>query len=184
MKTNYSILIEQKQKNEMMHRKLFHSSLRMTTTETNTRKIINNFMNNVDNNKSYTLKQLDNVLCKSYKTYENKKAPTAYNMYIKEKMAELKSTNSALTAKELMKMAALGWSEQKKQNQDSNTIVPVIVPETVPVIVPETVPETVPPPSSPVSPEPEPVEEPKTPRTEPTPPKAPNAPKKATRKAK
>lgn len=90
-----------------------------TNDERNIRKIINNFINNVDNKKQYTLKQLDKKLETSYNTYipntdTNKKPPSAYNMYIKERMAKLKSENSALTAKELMKMAATGWGEYKK----------------------------------------------------------------------
>jgi YABBY protein len=42
------------------------------------------------------------------------RAPTAYNLFMKEKMLELKDTHSSLTNIERMKMAAEAWSESKK----------------------------------------------------------------------
>lgn len=42
------------------------------------------------------------------------RAPTAYNLFMKEKMLELKGTHSSLTNIERMKMAAEAWSENKK----------------------------------------------------------------------
>lgn len=42
------------------------------------------------------------------------RAPTAYNLFMKEKMLELKDTHSNLTNIERMKMAAEAWSESKK----------------------------------------------------------------------
>jgi hypothetical protein len=142
----------------------------MTTQETNIRKIINNFINNIDNTKHYTLKQLDKKLETSYTAYvpntvtdSNKKPPTAYNIYIRERMAELKAQNSALTAKDLMKMAATGWAEYKQ----------TLPPKPTTTIEPAPAP----------APSPEPMEEPKKEDDEPTTPNAavieiPNAPKK------
>lgn len=118
-KTNYQNFIEEKQKNEIIYINYYHSSSRMTNS--NIRKIINAFVNNVDISKEYSLKELDKVLSTSYKENNVKRLPTAYNIYIKEKMAELKSSNPSLTAKELLQMAASGWAEHKKQHPTSQT---------------------------------------------------------------
>ena len=50
------------------------------------------------------------------KSTEEKKprAPTAYNLFMKEKMTELKESHPTLTNIERMKMAAEAWSESKK----------------------------------------------------------------------
>jgi hypothetical protein len=148
-----------------------------TQTDTNIRKIINSFINNVDNTKHYTLKQLDKKLETSYTNYVppntvadgSKKPPTAYNMYIKERMAELKAKDSALTAKDLMRMAASGWTEYKQ------TLPPKPATITEPTPVP--------------TPSPEPMQEPKKEDEAPATPEAvvlkiPNAPKKAKKPAK
>lgn len=42
------------------------------------------------------------------------RAPTAYNIFMKEKMLELKDSHPTLTNIERMKMAAEAWSESKK----------------------------------------------------------------------
>ena len=147
-------------------------------TNTNIRKIINAFVNNVDNSKEYSLKELDKVLVESYRENNVKRLPTAYNIYIKEKMAELKSANPTMTAKDLLQMAAAGWAEHKRQHPDSQTPPPVSQlsqPTQAPPASPELTPET----SS---------EEPKTPRSEPTQQVSstdpPGAPKKPARKPK
>jgi hypothetical protein len=53
---------------------------------------------------------------KVVKNNEEKKprAPTAYNLFMKEKMTELKESHPTLTNIERMKMAAEAWSESKK----------------------------------------------------------------------
>lgn len=53
---------------------------------------------------------------KPTKSNEEKKprAPTAYNLFMKEKMTELKETHPTLTNIERMKMAAEAWTESKK----------------------------------------------------------------------
>lgn len=48
------------------------------------------------------------------KVKKPKRAPSAYNMFISEKMAEIKKENPALKGKELMKAAIEVWNEQKK----------------------------------------------------------------------
>jgi YABBY protein len=44
------------------------------------------------------------------------RAPTAYNLFMKEKMLELKESHPSLTNIERMKMAAEAWSESKKSS--------------------------------------------------------------------
>jgi hypothetical protein len=133
------------------------------------RKIVSDFMNNVDNSKDYTLKELDKILEKSYKKNGEPakkkvpKAPTAYNTYIKTKIAELKAENSNINPKDLMKLAAGSWSEAKKSIQPP-------IQETT-----EELPEK-------TTEEPH-EEEPKTPRATPEPTEVPNAPKKPTKKS-
>lgn len=144
----------------------------MTTTiyqSKSIRNIVSDFMNNVDNSKDYTLKELDKILEKSYKKNgepAKKKAPTAYNTYIKSKIAELKAENPNINAKDLMKLAAGSWSEAKKSIQPIQEAIEEL-PEKTTEEQPEKTTE----------------EEPKTPRATPEPTEVPNAPKKPTKKS-
>jgi hypothetical protein len=45
---------------------------------------------------------------------KKKRAPSAYNLFIKDKMAELKQTNPELKSKELMSAATVEWKKQKE----------------------------------------------------------------------
>ena len=45
-----------------------------------------------------------------------KRAPTQYNLFIQKKIMELKNSNPDIDRKELMKMAAKAWSEEKAKN--------------------------------------------------------------------
>ena len=65
-------------------------------------------VNDTDNKKKKTVK-LDkdgNV--------KQKRAPTAYNLFVKERMGELKKENPELKGSELMKMAAGDWKIKKE----------------------------------------------------------------------
>lgn len=46
-----------------------------------------------------------------------KRAPSAYNLYVKKRMAELRAENPELTGKELMKLASAGWEQEKEKNK-------------------------------------------------------------------
>ena len=46
---------------------------------------------------------------------KKKREPSAYNIFIKEKYAELKQQNNALTTKEIMLLAAAEWSKKKAE---------------------------------------------------------------------
>ena len=50
---------------------------------------------------------------KADKAVKPKRAPSAYNMFISEKMAEIKKENPALKGKELMKAAIVAWNDKK-----------------------------------------------------------------------
>jgi hypothetical protein len=45
---------------------------------------------------------------------KKKRAPSAYNLYIKDKMAEIKSSQPELKGKELMKAAIVAWNADKQ----------------------------------------------------------------------
>jgi hypothetical protein len=48
-----------------------------------------------------------------------KRAPSAYNKYVKERIEKLKSETPEVPAKDLMKMAAAEWKDLTKQEQES-----------------------------------------------------------------
>lgn len=48
-----------------------------------------------------------------------KRKPTAYNIYMKMKIEELKESNPNVLPKELLPMAAAIWSEMKQEEKDS-----------------------------------------------------------------
>jgi hypothetical protein len=77
---------------------------------------------NVDNN--YSLKELQKLLEVSYKKIFKtkgsssadvvKKAPSAYNIFIKEEIARMKQENKqGVDPKDFMKLAAQKWQEHK-----------------------------------------------------------------------
>ena len=47
---------------------------------------------------------------------KKKRAPTEYNLFLKEKMAEIKAAGTTLKGKDLMKAAIELWREKKKSN--------------------------------------------------------------------
>lgn len=47
------------------------------------------------------------------KTEKKQRAPTAYNVFMKEKMSELKTTHPDVTNIERMRLAAAAWTESK-----------------------------------------------------------------------
>ena len=56
----------------------------------------------------------DNAKPKKEEKEKKTRAPTAYNIFMKEKMLELKESHPELSNIERMKMAAESWSESKK----------------------------------------------------------------------
>eukprot|EP00047_Mylnosiga_fluctuans_P001349 m.219874 g.219874 ORF g.219874 m.219874 type:complete len:90 (+) comp10269_c0_seq1:204-473(+) len=51
---------------------------------------------------------------KTAKAEKTKRAPSAYNIFIKDKLAELKASNPEMDHKQRFKAATEAWNEQKK----------------------------------------------------------------------
>jgi hypothetical protein len=113
----------------------------MSTTE-----IVNEFVNKIDTEKEYTLKELKDALDEVYKTHtaankaekkpkkaaktakaapkedlvepKAKRAPSAYNKYIKHRIQQLKEEGNDIAPKDLMKTAAAEWKDLTKQEQE------------------------------------------------------------------
>jgi hypothetical protein len=110
----------------------------MSTTE-----IINDFVNKIDTEKEYTLKELKDALDEVYKTHaatnkaekkqkkatkaapkedlvepKAKRAPSAYNKFVKQRIQQLKQEQDGIPPKDLMKMAASEWKNLTKQQQE------------------------------------------------------------------
>jgi hypothetical protein len=83
------------------------------SSQNNTAEIIANFTSNVDINKSYTLKELLSILTKAYPRDKKKREPSSYNIYMKEKMSEIKKNNPEMVNKDVMNMAAKEWGINK-----------------------------------------------------------------------
>jgi hypothetical protein len=104
-----------------------------------TAQIMNEFVSNIDDSKSYSVDEINKVLASAYNkiaknsknsknskkptttentdtnTEETKKKPSEYNKFMKIKMSEIKVERPELDAKERMKLAAAEWSKQKQQ---------------------------------------------------------------------
>lgn len=89
---------------------------------TNTQQILSNFQASVETNKTYTLAELTTLLKTAYKSSNTskkssgdpdkpKKAPSAYNIFIKEQMELLK--NDGASPKDRMRQATANWNKLK-----------------------------------------------------------------------
>ena len=99
-----------------------------STVANNTQQIIDKFVELIDVNKDYTCKELTNILSEAYKlvTKGNKKtkttkAPTKYNLFVKENISKLKMENPTLSRQELMKKVSELWQEEKNKNNEEET---------------------------------------------------------------
>jgi hypothetical protein len=90
--------------------------------------IMDDFENTVDATKTYTLKEIKDILSSIYKKNTNKKEntnkqkldkngntkpkrkPSKYNLYIKARVEELKQEDPSSTAIDRMKLAASSWN--------------------------------------------------------------------------
>ncbi len=112
------------------------------TMTTNTTAVIDEFINTVDKDKEYSLKELKDMLTAAFNAKKAakpakeakpakpakaakpadkpKKAPSAYNNYIKATIASLKQdeANKGLTNVDLMRKAAQNWKSLTKQEQE------------------------------------------------------------------
>jgi len=86
-------------------------------------QVVNSFKDSVNINNEYSLKELLKLLESSYKkVYKTKntsaetvkKAPSAYNIFIKEAIAKMKADNlPGVDPKDYMRLAAQKWQEHK-----------------------------------------------------------------------
>jgi hypothetical protein len=124
----------------------------MQTTNTTT-EIVNEFVQLIDTEKEYSLKELKEKLTEVYKTKtaktakktakkteasssddeekpkkrgrpakvsnKPKRAPSAYNKFVKERIEKLKTERPEVAAKDLMRVAASEWKELSKEEQES-----------------------------------------------------------------
>lgn len=85
-----------------------------------TKYIFEEFEKKIDKEKSYSLKELKDILSESYKDIKDKKknnvkkSPSKYNIFIKEEIVRLKAENKEnLNNKDILKQAASNWKKQK-----------------------------------------------------------------------
>jgi len=99
--------------------------IKMTTTS----NIVNEFVNIVDNDKVYDLKELKTILGEIYKTKTSaakktkgekkaKRAPTSYNIFIGTNIKKMRTEDPSLTAKEAMKKAGAKWKEMSDDEKN------------------------------------------------------------------
>jgi hypothetical protein len=88
------------------------------------KRILDIFSSSLDVTKAYSLDELKKLVTQSYKDAAKKKkggskenavkrAPTKYNIFVKDEMAKLREEYPDKEFKELMKMAAEKWNENK-----------------------------------------------------------------------
>lgn len=85
-----------------------------------TKYIFEEFEKKIDKEKVYSLKELKDILTETYKEIKDKKknnvkkAPSKYNIFVKEEIERLKAENKEnLNNKEILKQAAANWKKQK-----------------------------------------------------------------------
>lgn len=88
------------------------------------KKVLDIFSSSIDVTKPYSLDELKRLVTQCYKDASKKKkgslkenavkrAPTKYNIFVKDVMAKLREQHPDKEFKELMKMAAEKWNENK-----------------------------------------------------------------------
>lgn len=77
-----------------------------------TSDIIKAFVNSIDNNQEYSIKQFNKLLTAAYNKNHPKKL-SEFNIFMQEQIALQKQNNPNLKANELMRLAAAEWSKKK-----------------------------------------------------------------------
>lgn len=102
-----------------------------SSTETNTAKIVEEFVKQVDTSINYSSKELKDIIGQIHKTFsttskkntssatKEKRAPTKYNIFVKNKIKEIREEDSSLTAKEAMGKAATMWGQMSKEEKEN-----------------------------------------------------------------
>jgi hypothetical protein len=91
---------------------------------TKVEKLVEAFKTSLNNDNEYSLKELTKILEDSYKTVYGKgkkktdgekKAPSAYNIFIRDEIAKIKAENPVgVPPNEYMKIAAERWKAHKE----------------------------------------------------------------------
>tara|TARA_B000000477_G_scaffold124118_3_gene130925 strand:- start:227 stop:619 length:393 start_codon:yes stop_codon:yes gene_type:complete len=93
-----------------------------------TKIIIDNFINNIDITKEYSLVELKKIITDEHKkAYANNKnlgakKLTDYQKYVKENLSKTKSENPELKQNDVMKLVAKKWNEYKKDKETSDIL--------------------------------------------------------------
>lgn len=85
----------------------------------NTSRIINEFVDNIDNDKTYTLAEINKILTVAYNKIDKEKTtraprqPTEYIKFLQSRMKEIKQECPEQNARDIMKIAATEWKSNK-----------------------------------------------------------------------
>jgi hypothetical protein len=84
---------------------------------TKTAKIMKNFIDNIDTSKEHSLEKYQKIITAAFNSVKEKsvKNLTPYQIFLKDRMKELKQENPDKQTKELMKMAGSEWTNKKNQ---------------------------------------------------------------------
>ena len=88
---------------------------------TKTADIMKNFIKNVDKSKTYSLEEYHKILTAAFNSKKEKiaKNPTQYQIFMKDRMKELKQENPDKNAKDIMKMGAAEWTSKKNKENEA-----------------------------------------------------------------
>jgi hypothetical protein len=107
---------------------IFYFKIIIYTMATITKIIIDNFINNIDITKEYSLVELKKIITAEHKkAYTNNKnlgakKLTDYQKYVKENLSKTKSENPELKQNDVMKLVAKKWNEYKKNKENSDIL--------------------------------------------------------------
>ena len=107
---------------------IFYFKIAIYTMATITKIIIDNFINNIDISKEYSLVELKKIISTEHKkAYTNNKNLGAkklsdYQKYVKENLSKTKSENPELKQNDVMKLVAKKWNEYKKNKETSEIL--------------------------------------------------------------
>jgi hypothetical protein len=88
---------------------------------TETAKIIKKFIDNVDISKEHSLEKYLKIMTTAFNSVKVKpvKKQSQYQIFMKDRMKELKQENPDKNAKDIMKMAASEWTNKKNQTKEA-----------------------------------------------------------------
>ena len=95
----------------------------MEAKKNNTEKFLEIFTSKIDCSVNYSLDELKKIVIESFKSIKVKKvkdpnaekrAPSAYNLFIKDQMTNIKKSNPEMNNKQIMAKAADLWREHKE----------------------------------------------------------------------